>query len=98
MIVCSCNVFSDQQVRSAVANAPQRQRMSQIYQGLGGTAQCGRCAHTIKLIMGQVAKRAYTCADASTNPACESARTMLSGRQDPASAHTIRQVNRSATA
>jgi len=41
--------------------------MSQIYQCLGGSAQCGRCAHTIKLIMGQVAKRAYACVDASTN-------------------------------
>jgi bacterioferritin-associated ferredoxin len=67
MIVCSCNVFSDRQVRSALAKATQRQRMSQIYQCLGGSAQCGRCAHTIKLIMGQVAKRAHACVDASTN-------------------------------
>jgi bacterioferritin-associated ferredoxin len=51
MIVCSCNVFSDQQVRSALAEATQRLRMSQIYDCLGSGAQCGRCAHTIRQIM-----------------------------------------------
>ena len=51
MIVCSCNVFSDQQVRSALAKATQRLRMSQIYDCLGGSAQCGQCAHTIKWII-----------------------------------------------
>ena len=52
MIICSCNVFSDQQVRCALATATQQLRMSQIYDCLGSTAQCGRCAHTIKEIMG----------------------------------------------
>jgi len=51
MIVCSCNVLSDHQVRSAVANAARRPRMSQIYACLGSSAQCGRCARTIKRIM-----------------------------------------------
>jgi bacterioferritin-associated ferredoxin len=51
MIICSCNVFSEQQVRSALAKATQQMRMSQIYDCLGSSAQCGRCAHTIKRIM-----------------------------------------------
>ena len=51
MIVCSCNVFSDQQVRSTLAKATQQLRMSQIYDCLGSDARCGRCAHTIKQIM-----------------------------------------------
>jgi len=51
MIVCSCNVFSDHQVHSALAKATQQLRMSQIYDCLGGGVQCGRCAHTIKQIM-----------------------------------------------
>ena len=51
MIVCSCNVFSDQQVRSTLAEATQQLRMSQIYDCLGSGAGCGRCAHTIKQIM-----------------------------------------------
>jgi bacterioferritin-associated ferredoxin len=51
MIVCSCNVFSDHQVRSVVAKDARRPRMSEVYAGLGCSAQCGRCAHTIKKIM-----------------------------------------------
>jgi bacterioferritin-associated ferredoxin len=51
VIICSCNVFSEQQVRSALANATHQMRMSQVYACLGSGAQCGRCAHTIKEIM-----------------------------------------------
>ena len=51
MIICSCNVFSDQQVRSTLASATRQVRMSQIYACLASTAQCGRCAHTIKRIL-----------------------------------------------
>lgn len=68
MIICSCNVFSDQQLRSVLAKATQRLRMSQIYDCLGGSAQCGQCAHTIKRIMEQVANRTMIAsAAASTN-------------------------------
>ena len=51
MIVCSCNVFSDHQVRSVIAKDARRPRMSDVYAGLGCSAQCGRCAHAIKKIM-----------------------------------------------
>jgi len=51
MIICSCNVFSEQQVRCAIAKATRQMRLSQIYAYLGTHAQCGRCAHTIKKIM-----------------------------------------------
>jgi len=51
MIVCSCNVLSDHQVRSAVAKAARTPRISQVYGGLGSNAQCGRCVRTIKRIM-----------------------------------------------
>ena len=51
MIVCSCNVFSDHQVRSVVAKETRRPRMSEVYDCL--SAQCGRCAHTIKRIMDE---------------------------------------------
>ena len=50
MVVCSCNVFSDAQVRAVLASgdAP---RMSQVYASLGCAAQCGSCARTIKGII-----------------------------------------------
>jgi bacterioferritin-associated ferredoxin len=54
MIVCSCNVFSDQQLRYTLAKATQRLRVSQIYDRLGSSVQCGRCAYTIKRIMEQI--------------------------------------------
>jgi len=63
MIVCSCNVFSDQQLRSILAKV-QRLRTSQVYDRLGCSVQCGRCAHTVKRIMEQVAN----CAIASGSP------------------------------
>jgi len=52
MIICSCNVFSERQVRCALAKATQQMRVSQVYAHLGSSAQCGRCAQTIKEIMG----------------------------------------------
>jgi bacterioferritin-associated ferredoxin len=54
MIVCSCNVLSDHQLRSALARAAQRPRMSQIYDDLGSSARCGRCAPTIKRIRDEI--------------------------------------------
>jgi bacterioferritin-associated ferredoxin len=51
MIVCSCNVFSDAEVKSTIANAARPPRVSQIYASLGCTAKCGRCAHTVKAIL-----------------------------------------------
>jgi bacterioferritin-associated ferredoxin len=58
MIVCSCNVFSDQQLCSVLAKSTQRLRMSQAYDYLGSRVKCGRCAHTIKQIMAQATNRA----------------------------------------
>jgi bacterioferritin-associated ferredoxin len=51
VIVCSCNVLSDGQVRSAIATAVSSARMSRVYASLGCAAKCGRCAHTIKIIL-----------------------------------------------
>jgi bacterioferritin-associated ferredoxin len=67
MIVCSCNVFSDHELRSTLTKATQRPRMSQIYNNLGGSAQCGRCAHTIKRIMAEMPDRAIGSITASGN-------------------------------
>jgi len=46
MIVCSCNVLSDRDVRSVV-EAQARRSTSQVYGCLACTAKCGRCARTI---------------------------------------------------
>ena len=58
MIVCSCNVFSDTQVRTAIASHTDRPRVCRVYASLGCAAQCGRCAHTIKEMIDEQAQRA----------------------------------------
>ena len=61
MIVCSCNVFSDTQVRAAIAGSTERPRMSRVYASLGCAAECGRCAHTIKAILDESDTAATCC-------------------------------------
>ena len=64
MIVCSCNVFSDHDVRGALAASEGCPRTAgEVYHCLGCSAQCGRCARTIRRIMNE----ALAAADA---PAC----------------------------
>ncbi len=65
MIVCSCNVISDAEIRSAVkTNAPRS--CGEVYGCLGCSAQCGRCARTIKKIMNDAL--GHTCsADCGCN-------------------------------
>jgi bacterioferritin-associated ferredoxin len=55
MIVCSCNVLSDHDVRHAVssANDDLPRNAKQIYGCLGCSAECGRCARTIKGIIDE---------------------------------------------
>jgi bacterioferritin-associated ferredoxin len=54
MIVCSCNLISDRDVRNAVNAAEDLPRNAkQIYGCLGCSAECGRCARTIKTIIDE---------------------------------------------
>lgn len=54
MIVCSCNVLSDHDVRNAVnASSDLPRSAKQIYDCLGRSVECGRCARTIKTIIDE---------------------------------------------
>jgi bacterioferritin-associated ferredoxin len=54
MIVCSCNVLSDDDVRNAVnASEDLPRNAKQVYGCLGCSAECGRCARTIKSIVDE---------------------------------------------
>jgi bacterioferritin-associated ferredoxin len=54
MIVCSCNVLSDDDIRAAVADSGDALRHAkQVYGCLGCSAECGRCARTIKTIIDE---------------------------------------------
>ena len=52
MIVCSCNVLSDNEIRNVVT-ASREQPLSgqQVYDCLGCSVQCGRCARGVKRII-----------------------------------------------
>ena len=51
MIVCSCNVISDDEVRNATSASEASGRMAQVYRRLGRAPECGRCKRTIKDIV-----------------------------------------------
>jgi bacterioferritin-associated ferredoxin len=54
MIICSCNVISDHEVRDAAASGSDTaEHMSEVYRRLGRIPQCGRCKTTIKDIVGK---------------------------------------------
>ncbi len=54
MIVCSCNVFTDHDVRGTLAaNEGCPRTAGEVYHCLGCSAQCGRCARTIRRIMDE---------------------------------------------
>lgn len=57
MIVCSCNILSDEDVRT-IAKDPSYvpPRVAEIYSRLGCSAECGRCARTIKTIIDEAAE------------------------------------------
>jgi bacterioferritin-associated ferredoxin len=53
MIVCSCNVLTDHDVRSAMSGTDELPRTAhQVYGCLGCRVECGRCVATIRKIMG----------------------------------------------
>lgn len=52
MIVCSCNVLSADAVRRVCSTSAPR-TTGQVYGCLGCSAQCGRCARTIRKIMNE---------------------------------------------
>ena len=62
MIVCSCNVLSDRDVRTAVTGAQNPRTAGQVYGCLGCSPQCGRCARTIRRIMDEAMAAAGACA------------------------------------
>jgi bacterioferritin-associated ferredoxin len=53
MIVCSCNVLSDHDVRLAISHPEPPRSAGKVYGCLGCSPQCGRCARTIRAIMDE---------------------------------------------
>ena len=60
MIICSCNVLSDHDVRAAVQSEEPPRSTAQIYDCLGCSPQCGRCARTLRRIANDARASAQT--------------------------------------
>jgi bacterioferritin-associated ferredoxin len=68
MIVCSCNVLSETQVRETV-NAAAARTAGEVYRCLGCSPRCGRCVRTIRAIMDDALGRPCDlCEDACAAP------------------------------
>jgi bacterioferritin-associated ferredoxin len=61
MIVCSCNVLSDRDVRAALGGGETPRTTGEVYGCLGCSPQCGRCARTIRRIMDEAIAAACGC-------------------------------------
>jgi bacterioferritin-associated ferredoxin len=68
MIVCSCNVLSDHDVRQAVKAKARPRSTGQVYGCLGCSAQCGRCARTIRQIMDEALDAATAACQGCAEP------------------------------
>jgi bacterioferritin-associated ferredoxin len=54
MIICSCNVLTDSDVRAVLTTAEATPRtLRQVYGCLGCSLECGRCARTIRRIINE---------------------------------------------
>jgi bacterioferritin-associated ferredoxin len=70
MIVCSCNVLTDHDVRGTLAgNEAAPRTAGQVYGCLGCSPQCGRCARTIRRIMDEALTAASS--GCPTNGCCQ---------------------------
>ncbi|MBO0734233.1 MAG: (2Fe-2S)-binding protein [Methylocapsa sp.] len=63
MIICSCNVFSDNEVRKAVGSNCRPQTPGAVYRCLGCNPCCGRCLTTVKAILNESLAQAGAKAD-----------------------------------
>ncbi|KAA5599239.1 (2Fe-2S)-binding protein [Blastochloris sulfoviridis] len=55
MIVCSCNVLSDHDIRTAASKGATVRTVGDVYRTLGGCdGQCHRCARSIKAVLDEV--------------------------------------------
>ncbi|AWN48497.1 (2Fe-2S)-binding protein [Methylobacterium terrae] len=71
MIVCSCNVLSDGQVRGCLHPGPGCPRTpAQVYACLGCSPKCGRCARTIRGILDRALAEAHSACTTTCGAAC----------------------------
>ncbi|MBL1255253.1 MULTISPECIES: bacterioferritin-associated ferredoxin [Methylocystis] len=53
MIVCSCNVLSDRDVRESLSARADRPSVGAVFRSMGCEAKCGRCVRSIVALVDQ---------------------------------------------
>ena len=53
MIVCSCNVLSDRDVRESLGSRNEHRSVAAVFRHMGCEAKCGRCVRSIVAIVDQ---------------------------------------------
>jgi len=51
MIICSCNIISDHDIREVVSTGDELCSAAQVYDCLGCTVRCGLCSHSVRQIL-----------------------------------------------
>jgi bacterioferritin-associated ferredoxin len=59
MIVCSCNVLTDVDIRASIATLDGPKRVCDVYASLGCAAKCGGCASTISALLSEAEGRDF---------------------------------------
>ena len=59
MIVCSCNVLTDVDIRASIATLNGPRRVCDVYASLGCAAKCGGCAGTICALISEAEGRDF---------------------------------------
>jgi bacterioferritin-associated ferredoxin len=92
MIICSCNVLSDQDIRNAMTTSAPPRTMGGLFRYFGFRAECGCCARSIKRVMDLAATTKSLGRD-SLNVAsrCEPIPERLAGGSGPAAIRSERR-------
>jgi bacterioferritin-associated ferredoxin len=69
MIVCSCNVVTDSEIRATLASGACPRTPFAVYECLGCRLNCGRCIATVRTIINEA--NAETATSGSSREACE---------------------------
>jgi bacterioferritin-associated ferredoxin len=59
MIVCSCNVLTEVDIRASIATPNGPRRVCDVYASLGCTPKCGGCAATISALISEAEERDF---------------------------------------
>jgi len=71
MILCSCNVLSDRDIRERLGETPGQRSVGALFRQLGCEPKCGRCMRNIVAILEQQGSpQATECAGGGAYDSC----------------------------